>query len=104
MSNYHTEALTHADIFTVMGSIYAEVARYDSAIVANQPEQAAQAIVRAKEIIDFSQSLKQINGAQKQEIKMLNNILSKRIKKSHKSELDDYLLPFAVAARMRQFS
>lgn len=103
MSNYHTQALASADIFTIMGSIYAEVARYDSAIATNRPQQAVQAIERAQEIIDFSQSLGQITSAQKQEVKTFSNVLAKRTTKSYKTNLDDYLLPFAIAARMRQF-
>lgn len=104
MNSYHTQALANANIFTIMGSIYAEVARYDSAINAHQPEQAKQAIKRAQEIIEFSKSLKQINDAQQQEIRVFDSVLSERSKTSRKSELDNYLLPFAVAARMRQFS
>lgn len=104
MSKYHTQALTNVDIFTVMGSIYAEVARYDSAISSNQSEQASQAVTRAKEIIEFVSTLQQINEAQKQEIKKFSVLFYNRAKKSEKSGLDDYLLPFAIAARRRQLS
>lgn len=104
MSNYHTKALASAGIFTVMGSIYAEVTRYDSAIMAKQFDQAQQAVARAQEIIDYSQSLKQINHAQKLEIKKFNAIFDQQVKQVSKSELDSYLLPFAIGARLRQLS
>jgi len=102
MSSYHTQALIGADIFTVMGSIYAEVGRYDSAVQSGQSEQALQAAERAQEIINFAQSLRHINKAQKLEIKMFDNVFKQVIKKQQKSKLDDYLLPFAVAARKNQ--
>lgn len=102
MSNYHTKALAQADIFTIMGSIYAEVARYDSAITAGQAEQAAQAALRAREIIDFAQKLDHLNAAQKQEIKLFRNLFLLRAEEYKMSELGNYLMPFAVAARRRQ--
>ncbi|MDQ3158718.1 MAG: hypothetical protein M3P98_01090 [bacterium] len=102
MSNYHTSSLQSADIFVVMGSVYAEVARYDSAINAGQHEQANQAISRAKELLNFSQSSKKINSAQKIEIKQVGVLLAERAKQYKKSNLDDYLMPFAIAARLRQ--
>ncbi len=104
MSNYHTKALVDADIFTIMGSIYAEVARYDSAVTAKQFDLAEQAAARAQEIMDYSQSLKQINHAQKLEIKKFNDVFDQQAKQIKKSELDNYLLPFATQARLRQFS
>lgn len=96
--------LKQADIFTVMGSVYAEVARYDNAIAQGQTEQARQAADRAEEIIAFSQQLQQINAAQKQEIKKFRTVFFERAKKAQKSDLDAYLMPFAVAARLRQFA
>lgn len=104
MNNYHTAALANAGIFTIMGSIYAEVARYDSAVTAKQFDQAEQAAGRAQEIIDYSQSLNQINHAQKLEIKKFNAVFDQQVKNVQKSELDDYLLPFASAARLRHLS
>lgn len=104
MSNYHTKALVNAGIFTIMGSIYAEVARYDSAVAAKQFDLAEQAAARAQEIIDYSQSLKQINHAQKLEIKKFNDVFDKQVKQVRKSGLDNYLLPFAIGARLRQLS
>ncbi len=104
MSDYHTKALKDADIFTIMGSIYSEVARYDSSILAGHREQADQAITRAKEIIDFSHSSNKINIAQKMEIKIFDSLLDDIVKRGKKSNLDSYLMPFAVAARIRQFS
>lgn len=103
MSSYHVEALAQADIFTFMGSIYAEVARYDSAVAAGQVEQANQAVVRAQEIIDFAKQAKHINAAQKAEIEVFDNLFLRRVRETKKSGLDDYLLPFAVSARRRQF-
>lgn len=103
MSNYHTNALEEANIFTIMGSVYAEVARYDSAINAGQSEQASRAVSRALEIITFTQKLKQINLAQKQEIKKFSQVFLEKVKQSKKSDLDNYLMPFAVSARLRQF-
>ncbi len=102
MSSYHTNALEGADIFTVMGSVYAEVARYDTAISLKQPEMANQAIARAEEIINYTQSLARLNGAQKKEVKQFGILLSKIANKGQKSNLDSYLMPFAVAQRMRQ--
>jgi len=104
MSSYHTEALANADIFTVMGSIYAEVARYDAAITSGQADVARQAAKRAEELIDFSEQLEQLNEAQKLEIKEFNKLFVARVKDAKKSALDSYLLPFAVAARLRQFA
>ena len=104
MSNYHTQALAKADIYTVMGSIYAEVARFDSAIASGQTEQAQQAAARAKEITDYAQKLKQLSVSQKREIAVMSKLFSQRVKEAKKSGLDDYLLPFAVSARMRQFA
>lgn len=104
MSNYHTNALQNADVFTVMGSIYAEVARYDSAISSGDTAGAAQAAARATELVNFSDQLKQINPAQKQEIQKFNELFTERAKKSQKSQLDNYLMPFAMAARMRQLA
>lgn len=103
MSKYHTQALVGADVFTVMGSIYAEVARYDSAVQADQPELASQAVTRAEEIMSFAQDLRQLNPAQKMELKELGIVFLERVSQHRKSELDSYLLPFAVAARLRQF-
>ena len=103
MSSYHTSSLKNADVFTVMGSVYAEVARYDSAISADQYEQANQAISRAMELINFSQSLGLFNRAQKMEIKKFGSLLRQRAKQHKKSNLDGYLMPFAMGARMRQF-
>jgi ribosomal protein L33 len=102
MSNYHTKALANADIFTIMGSIYAEVARYDSAIASRQSEQSMQAVKRADELIVYAQSLNQINKAQKLEIKKFAEVFKNRVKNCKKSELDNYLLPFAITARTRQ--
>ena len=104
MSNYHTNSLKKADIFTVMGSICAEVARYDSAISAGQKEQARHAVDRAKELIGFAQGLSQINTAQTREIEQFSAVFLDRAKGYKKSGLHDYLLPYAVSARMRQFS
>ncbi|MEK7602846.1 MAG: hypothetical protein AAB459_01195 [Patescibacteria group bacterium] len=103
MSNYHTNSLKNADVFTVMGSVYAEVARYDSAIGADQADQADQAILRAMELIDFSQNLNTLNAAQKMEIDRFGSLLKDRAKLRENSNFDDYLMPFALAARMRQF-
>lgn len=102
MSNYHTSALLHADIFTVMGSIYAEVARYDMALSVGQSELATQAVARAKEIMNFAQTLSCLNYAQKREIKVFEGVLLSRTVQSQKSMLDSYLLPFAVAARTQR--
>lgn len=102
MSNYHTNALVGADIFTIMGSIYAEVSRYDYAIDSGQPDQAQQAVNRAGEIVEFAQILKQINAAQKLELNAFFKFFQSRVKDYKKSQLDDYLLPFAVSARLRQ--
>jgi len=102
MSSYHTNSLVDADIFMIMGSIYAEVARYDSAISLNNTEMARQAAKRAQEIIDFSQKLEQIKPAQKLEIAKFNSLFLERVKESKKTMLDNYLLPFAVSARLRQ--
>jgi hypothetical protein len=104
MRNYHTQALAGADIFTIMGSIYAEVARYDSAIRAGQQELAAQAVARAEEIVVFAQKLRQLSSPQKMELKKFDSFFLEKVKHRQQSGLDDYLLPFAVAARMRQFS
>ncbi len=101
MSNYHTEVLAKADIFTVMGSVYAEVSRYDTAIASGNNDQARQASGRAQEIIEFAQNLRHINQAQKKEIKQFNSAFLKQAKASKASGLDNYLMPFAVAARMR---
>lgn len=103
MNNYHTKALEGADIFTVMGSVYAEVARYDSALDNKQLDLAHQAAERASDIINYVQGLEQLSAAQKLEIKMLSNIFLQQTKEFKKSGLDNYLLPFAVGARMRQF-
>lgn len=102
MSSYHTDALIGADIFTIMGSVYAEVSRYDHAIDSGQLDQAQQAVTRADEIIEYAQNLKQINSAQKIEIRKFREVFKKLAKESKKSELDNYLLPFAMTARMRQ--
>lgn len=102
MSSYHTKALANADIFNIMGSIYAEVARYDSAIDSRRFEQASQAVKRADELIKYAQNLKQINTAQKLEIKKLSEVFRARAKEHRKSGLDSYLLPFTMSARMRQ--
>jgi len=102
MSNYHTASLADADVFAIMGSIYAEVARYDTAIKSDNIDQASQAAERAQEIIHFSQGLTQINPAQKSEILRFNDVLSERVKHRELSMMDDYLLPFAVSARLRQ--
>jgi hypothetical protein len=102
MSSYHTNSLKNADVFTVMGSVYAEVARYDTAIGAEQYEQANQAIDRAMELIDFSQKLSSLNAAQKMEIETFGSLLQDRVKLRQKSKFDDYLMPFAMTARMRQ--
>ncbi len=101
MSSYHADALKNADIFTVMGSIYAEVARYDSAIASNKIDQAKQAIVRANELVEYSQQLKQINRAQKLEIQKFYVVFLQRTQKFKMSNLDNYLLPFALASRRR---
>lgn len=101
MSSYHTDTLKEADIFTVMGSIYAEVARYDSAIASNKIDQAKQAIVRADELVKYSQQLKQINRAQKLELQKFYEVFLLRTQKLKTSNLDDYLLPFAMASRRR---
>jgi len=102
MSNYHTQSLGDADIFTVMGSIYAEVARYDSALTAGRMEQADQAAERAQEIIDFSQKLEQINPAQKLELTQFNKLFMERVNESKRSGLDGYLMPFAMTARLKK--
>jgi len=104
MSDYHTRVLANADIFTVMGSIYAEIARYDSALASEQVDTAMQAAERTQELIHFSSGLKQLNKAQKMEIKELGRLFAHLSKTAKKSELDGYLLPFAVAQRLRQFS
>jgi len=104
MSKYHTDSLAEADIFVIMGSIYAEVARYDSALVSSNTEMAAQAVKRAQEIIDFSQELEQLNSAQKREITVFNNVFIDKVKESKKTMLDSYLMPFAISARLRQLS
>jgi hypothetical protein len=103
MSSYHTNSLKDADVFTFMGSVYAEVARYDTAIGAGQYEQANQAIDRAMELIDFSQNSSSLNAAQKMEIEKFGSLLRRLAKQRKKSRFDDYLMPFAMTARMRQF-
>lgn len=103
MSNYHTQSLAQADVYTIMGSIYAEVARYDSALEAGHKDLAQQAASRAKEIMNFAQKLHQINPAQKMELKQFGNIFLEHVKAQRQTKLDSYLLPFAIAARMRQF-
>jgi len=103
MSNYHTASLFDSDIFTLMGSIYAEVARYDTAINSDDEEQANNAAKRAQEIIDFSLKLEQVKPAQKLEIFKLREIFNEKVEFSKASMLDDYLMPFAVSARLRQF-
>lgn len=102
MSNYHTSSLKNADIFMVMGSIYAEVVRYDSALSSKQNERADQAIARAKELIDYSLSLDSLNEPQKKEIQIFSSLLNRRVKQNQKSNLDSYLMPFAIGARLRQ--
>ncbi len=102
MSSYHTKALADADIFTVMGSIYAEVARYDSALSAGEVEAAHQAIGRAEELVRAANGFKKLNDAQKKEIKQFSQVLAARTRASIKSGLGDYLMPFALAARMHR--
>lgn len=85
----------------VMGSIYAEVARYDSAIASNKIDQAKQAIVRTNELVKYSQKLTQINRAQKLELQKFYDVFLQRTQNSEISNLDDYLLPFAMASRRR---
>lgn len=102
MSKYHTASLDNVDIFTVMGSIYAEVSRYDSAIRSKNFEQAVQASKRANELIEYALDLKQINLPQKKEIKIFSEVLRQQVKASKQSQLDSYLMPFALASRKRQ--
>ena len=103
MNSYHTMSLEEADIFTTMGSVYAEVARYDSAISAGHQETAHQAIARANELINYSKSSNRINSAQKKEMDKFSLLLNHIAKQGKKTNLDNYLMPFAVGARMRQF-
>ncbi|MDQ2973386.1 MAG: hypothetical protein M3Q79_02805 [bacterium] len=95
-------SLVHADIFTVMGSVCAEVARYDSALSNSRADQAKQAVSRAEEIMNFSQKLAQLNSAQKLEINKFRDYFLYKVKNSEKSGSEKYLLPFATAARLRQ--
>lgn len=82
MSNYHTSSLIGADVFLVMGSIYAEVARYDSAIVSGKDQLALQASNRAKEIVDFANISDKLNNAQKREIEVFWREFQKSIGQS----------------------
>jgi len=65
-------------------------------------EQADQAAKRAQEIVDFVQSLKQIKPAQKLELAQFNKLFMERVKESKISELDSYLMPFAMTARLNR--
>ncbi len=102
MSNYHTQSLANADIFTIMGSIYAEVARYDSALTSDQFDQADKAVKRAQEIVNFAQKLEQVKPAQKLELTQFNRLFMKRVKELKNSGLDNYLMPFAMTARLNK--
>lgn len=102
MNKYHTSSLDRADIFTVMGSIYAEVSRYDTAIRSGNFEQADQASKRANELIEYTQELSQLNLSQKLEIKAFSEVYKKKVKACKTSQLDSYLMPFALASRLRQ--
>lgn len=102
MSKYHTASLDNVDIYTVMGSIYAEVSRYDSAIRSKNFEQAVQASKRANELIEYAQELSQLNSSQKLEVKAFSEVFKKKVKASKQSQLDSYLMPFALASRLRQ--
>ncbi|MFT4532472.1 MAG: Na+/phosphate symporter [Candidatus Saccharimonadales bacterium] len=102
MSNYHTQSLADADIFTIMGSVYAEVARYDSALTSDRLDQADQAAKRAQEIVDYAKELEQIKPAQKLELTQFNNLFMDRVNESKISGLDNYLMPFAMTERMHR--
>lgn len=102
MSNYHTAVLEDADIFIIMGSIYAEISRYDSAIEKKQFDLADQASARAGEIIAYAGEASQLNKAQKAEIEQFKSQLLQKTMAHKKSGMDNYLLPYAVAARLRQ--
>lgn len=104
MSSYHTNSLKNADVFMVMGSIYAEVARYDSAISVGKYDQADQAFARAMELIDFAKTASNLNHAQKLEIQEFGTLFTQKAETHSKSNFDNYLMPFAMAARLRQFS
>ncbi len=100
MSKYHTSSLDDADVFTFMGSIYAEVARYDAAMRAKNQELADLAVARADELIGHSSGMSRLNAAQKKEVNKFAEVFAMRVKANTTSGLDGYLMPFAVAQRM----
>ncbi len=101
MSSYHTSALLGADVFTLMGSIYAEVARYDSALKSGDTRLAKAAASRADELVDFALKSEFVNPAQKLEVQKFQEVFKQNYQKNQPSNLDSYLMPFAVGARIR---
>lgn len=104
MSNYAVDRSRWAQlsIFAQMGNVYAEVGRSFSAKSRNQQELARQAAVRAFDLFDATaEHLTRLKSPKLKEVLRARELFAVDFfSDSNESTLENYLLPFAVAARI----
>jgi len=106
MSNYAVDRAKwqKLSIFEQMGNIYSEVGRAFNAKKLNDSEGAKKAAMRAFDLFDATtQQLARQKSPKLQEVLRARDIFAKEYETASRSSLDNYLMQFAVAARLRQF-
>ncbi len=107
MSSYSVdrEKWQELSIFDQMGNIYSEVGRTFTAKKMRDVKRSEAAFERALDLFDATTEVLAIKKSSKlREVLRAREIFVNEYATASESSLDDYLMQFAIAARMRQFS
>lgn len=106
MSNHTVDRVKwqKLNIFEQMGNIYSEVGRTFNAKKANDIAAADSAAERALDLFDAtSEQLAAEKSPRLKELLRVREIFAGEYLTAKETSLDEYLMPFAIAARLRQF-